>query len=403
MRKFSHYLRLVWADLRYDRVSALCQALAVAAVLVPLMVLLGLRAGVIGTLIDRMDRDPAMRLILPDVTGANRFDDAWFARWRARPDVAFVLPNTRAIAAQVDLITAAGAELRVALNPTAAGDPLGVGEAVVGPDQIGLTQEAARRLSVGLGDRLTIRVERSRAGKLEPLVLPVTVAALVPPERAGGAGAYVVLPRLLALQAFRDGFSLPELGVTEGVAEAPPVSAHPLFRLYARSIRDVASIAEALRLESVQPTTREGEIQATLNLDANLRAVLAIIVTVAAVGVAVSLIAGQMAALQRKRRDLAVLKLIGYGPFWLAALPVGHVLAVAMGGLGLGLGFYAVAAGAINHLFAASLAAGETACRLPFELGLLVALATGLVALPAGGIAGWRAARVDPAEEIRDV
>jgi putative ABC transport system permease protein len=110
-----------------------------------------------------------------------------------------------------------------------------------------------------------------------------------------------------------------------------------------------------------------------------------------------------MAALQRKRRDLAVLKLIGYGPFWLAALPVGHVLAVAMGGLGLGLGFYAVAAGAINHLFAASLAAGETACRLPFELGLLVALATGLVALPAGGIAGWRAARVDPAEEIRDV
>lgn len=403
MSRFAHYASLVLADLRHDRVSVLCQALAVAAVLVPLMVLLGLRAGVIGTLIDRMDRDPAMRLILPDVTGANRFDDAWFDRWGARPDVAFVLPNTRAIAAQVDLISAGGAEIRVALNPTAVGDPLGVGEAVVGPDQIGLTQEAARRLSVGLGDRLTVRLERSRNGRIEPLALPVTVVALVPPERASGAGAYVILSQLLALQAFRDGFTLPELGVNDGLGAAPPVTAHPLFRLYARSIRDVAAVAEALRAEGVQPATREGEIEATLALDASLRAVLAIIVAVAAVGVAVSLIAGQMAALQRKRRDLAVLKLIGYGPLWLAALPLGHVLAVAGGGLALGSLLYAAAAGAINHLFAASLTPGEAACRLPLDVSVSIVLATLIVALPAGGIAGWRAARVDPAEEIRDV
>src|SRR3546814_4638709 len=68
------------------------------------MVLLGLRAGVIGTMIERMDRDPAMRLALPEVTGGNRFDGAWLDRLRAVPRVAFVLPITRLIVAQFELV-----------------------------------------------------------------------------------------------------------------------------------------------------------------------------------------------------------------------------------------------------------------------------------------------------------
>lgn len=394
--------RLVLADLWHERVAVVCQALSLAAVVVPLMVLLGLRAGVIGTLIERMDRDPAMRLVLPEVTGGSRFDAAWFARWAADPRVAFVLPNTRSIAAQVDLVSGSGETLRVALNPTAPGDPLGVGEAVGGPDAIALTTDAARRLGVGPGDRLTLALERSRNGRIEPAGRPMTVAAVIAPELAGGAGAYVTLPLLLAIQAYRDGYAVPELG-GEGQGPAPAATAHPLFRLYARSIRDVAAVAEALRREGVQVVARESEILSTLRLDASLRAVLGIIAAAAALGAGLSLLAGQLAALQRKRRDFAVLKLIGYGPAWLVALPAGLGLAVGLLGALLAVPLFAATAAAINGFFAADLAPGEAACRLaPAEIAALVGV-TMLVTLPSGLIAGRRAARVDPSEEVRDV
>lgn len=403
MSRLIQALRLILADARHERGILLCEALALAAVLVPLMVLLGLRVGIIGTLINRMDRDPAMRLILPEVTGANRFDEAWFDRWRARPDVAFLLPNTRAIAAQVDIVSGQGESLRIALNPTAPGDPLEVGEAVTDPSAMALTTEAARRLVVTVGDTVTMMLERTRNGRVEPLALPMRVAALVPAEKASAPGGYVILSRLLDLQAFRDGFSVVSLSVSDGNGATPTVSAYPLFRLYVRSIRDVATVAEALRADGVQPSTREGEIASALRLDASLRAVLGIIVGFAAIGVAVSMIAAQLASLRRKRRDLAVLKLIGYGPGWLAILPVGHVVAVVgLGHIFASIG-YGMAAVVINRFFADSLTNGEAACSLPLELAVTLGVATLLVTLPAGLIAGVQAARVDPAEEIRDV
>lgn len=398
----SQLLRLLAGDLRHDRVAVFCQALALAAVLVPLMVLLGLRAGIIGTLIARMDADPAMRLILPEVTGANRFDAAWFAQWSARPDVAFLLPSTRAIAGQVDIGTD-DAALRVAWLPTAPGDPIAAGGILAeGMDQVSLSAEAARRLNVRPGDRLTASVERTRGGRVEPVAFPLQVRAIVPAERSPGVSAYVSLPLLAAVQAYRDGHAVPEMGwAGEGTAAATEI--YPLFRLYARSIHDVPGLAADLRAAGVTVATREGEIASTLGLDRSLRAILAVIIVVAGIGLLVSLAAGQFAALRRKRRDLAILKLCGYGPAWLAALPVGQAVAVAAIGIVIALAVYAGAAAAINDLFGASLGANEAACRLSGQtIAAIIVITLATACLP-GLAAGLVAARVDPAEELRDV
>lgn len=398
----SQLFRLLAGDLRHDRVAVICQALALAAVLVPLLVLLGLRAGIIGTLIARMDADPAMRLILPEVTGANRFDAAWFARWSGRPDVAFLLPSTRAIAGQVDLGTDS-ATLRVAWQPTAPGDPIAAGGILAeGVDEISLSAEAARRLNVKPGDRLTASVERSRGGRVEPVAFPLRVRDVVPAERSSGVSAYVALPLLGAVQAYRDGHAVPAMGWA-GDGPPPEIETYPLFRLYARSIRDVAPLAADLRAAGVTVATREAEIASTLGLDRSLRAILSIIVAVAATGLLVSLAAGQFAALRRKRRDLAILKLCGYGPGWLAALPIGQAVAVAAIGIAIALGLYAAAATAINDLFGSSLGANEAACHLSGQnLAAIVVITLATACLP-GLAAGLVAARVDPAEELRDV
>lgn len=398
----SQLLRLLAGDLRHDRIAVFCQALALAAVLVPLMVLLGLRTGVIGTLIARMDADPAMRLILPEVTGANRFDAAWFATWSARPDVAFLLPSTRAIAGQVDLGTDS-ATLRVAWLPTAPGDPIAAGGILAeGMGEVSLSAEAARRLNVKPGDMMIAAVERSRGGKVEPVAFPLRLRAVVPVERSPGISAYVSLPLLNAVQAYRDGHAVPDMG-WDGDGPAPAAETYPLFRLYARSIRDVAPLAADLRAAGVTVATREAEIASTLNLDRSLRAILGIIVAVASTGLLVSLAAGQFAALRRKRRDLAILKLCGYGPAWLAALPIGQALVVAGMGIVIALGLYAGAAAAINDLLGPSLGAGEAACRLSGQnLAAIVVITLATACLP-GLAAGLVAARIDPAEELRDV
>ena len=123
--KIAQLFRLALFDLRHEWAITLCQIASVAAV-APLLVLYGLQQGVIGTLLERMNRDPAMRAIIPDVAGANRFDGEWFAAMQ-RPDVDFVMPTTRAIAAQVDLLPKDGtatAPVRVSWLPTAPGDPV---------------------------------------------------------------------------------------------------------------------------------------------------------------------------------------------------------------------------------------------------------------------------------------
>ena len=87
----SQLIRLAARELWHERALALCAACVVAATLAPLLTLWGLEQGVIGTLINRQNRDPVMRQVLPESTGSHRFDRAWFesvARW---PDVAFVM------------------------------------------------------------------------------------------------------------------------------------------------------------------------------------------------------------------------------------------------------------------------------------------------------------------------
>ncbi|MCV5647842.1 hypothetical protein OFN55_34500, partial [Escherichia coli] len=87
----------------------------------------------------------------------------------ARPDVAFLLPSTRAIAGQVDLGTDS-TTLRVAWLPTAPDDPIAAGGILAeGMGEVSLSAEAARRLNVKPGDMMTAAVERSRGGKVEPV------------------------------------------------------------------------------------------------------------------------------------------------------------------------------------------------------------------------------------------
>ena len=149
---------LAWQDFAFEWRVSICLVFALAAVLAPLLVLFGLKSGIITTMTERLRADP--RNLEITLRGHQRLDTAWFAAVRARPDAGFVLPRTRLLAATISLESAGGATLSdIDMLPTAAGDPLlpaGTASAE-GLRVILLTATAADRLKVHPGDPLTSR------------------------------------------------------------------------------------------------------------------------------------------------------------------------------------------------------------------------------------------------------
>lgn len=400
--RLNQLLRLAWHDLWHERWLAACAACVLAATLAPLWTLWGLERGVIGTLIERQDRDPLMRELVPAATGANRFDRAWFDRARRWPELAFVIPTIRSAAALVELYAdSAPAPVTLELRATAPGDPLLGGT----PPPVGkgllLSAEAARRLNVKPGQALTIPLAREREGASERAAVPVSVAGVLPLAASDGASALAAPPLLEAIESWRDGYTVPGFGEA-GSGPAPLREVHPLFRMYAGSIREVEALAARLEAEGVSTHTRAREIASTLGLQRNLRTVLGLVAGITLAGAVVALAALQIATVRRKRREYALLKLTGHGRGWLVALPCANAVAVALAGALLALAVYAAAAAAINTYFAAHLSAGEAAVRLgPIEVAAGVLAAVLISMLPALW-GGWRASNVEAADELRD-
>src|SRR4051812_14764386 len=92
-----HIHRLAWRDFVHETLMSFCFVLALAAVLAPLLVLFGLKFGLIDTIASRLIEDPRNRELIP--VGSGRFDAGWFARQRGRPEVAFTVPETRRLSA----------------------------------------------------------------------------------------------------------------------------------------------------------------------------------------------------------------------------------------------------------------------------------------------------------------
>src|SRR5690606_3612238 len=76
--------RLALDDYRHEWVLSGCSVLALAAVLIPLLVLFGLRYGIITNLLDPLIENPRYREVTPVTSG--RYTPEWFETMRARDD-----------------------------------------------------------------------------------------------------------------------------------------------------------------------------------------------------------------------------------------------------------------------------------------------------------------------------
>lgn len=396
---------LAGQDCLHEWHVTLCLMLALAAVLAPLLVLFGLKSGIVTTMTERLKADP--RNLEITLKGNHRLQPSWVDGLRARSDVGFVVPRTRTLAATMDLIGPGGKVLSgIDVLPTAEGDPLlAPGLPVpLGLHDVALSHTAAGRLGVAPGDRIDGVVGRRLDGVQQRIEIPLAVVAVLSEAAFRRDGAFASVPLLVATEDYRDGLAVASLGVDTGAASASQTArSYAGLRLYARSLEDVAPLAADLRAQGFDVLTRAKEIQTVQAIDRTLSFIFLVIATVAATGFLLSMAASIWANVDRKRRDLALLRLVGLKTSALMVFPASQALIVAVGGLLLSALLYTVVSQLFNATLAANLARDEFVCRLYAGHGLLASVLTLGFALAASAFGAYRAAKIDPAESLREL
>lgn len=207
-------------SLRHEWILTLCLVIALAAVIAPLLVLLGLKHGTIETLRERLVEDPVFREIRPAQT--REYAPEWFEALRTRGEVAFLTPTILPLSSVLGVEPAAGGRAALLdLVPTAPGDPLLLenGGVIPAADELVLSAEAAQRLDVKAGDRVQAKVSRSRAGRNEVAQATLRVAAVLDARAGSLARVYAPLAFVLDVEAYKEGYGAPARGWTGDTPE----------------------------------------------------------------------------------------------------------------------------------------------------------------------------------------
>lgn len=394
--------RLALQDLWHDRIISFCIASSLVAVIAPLLLLFGLRFGIVSQLQDELANDPRNLEIRMLTSGS--YDQGWIEQLRQRPDVGFVIGQTRSLNTLADLQADSSHFIENAeVIPTYTGDPL-LGKLIVQHEnEIVLTQEAARKLAVKIGDNLTLRVSRQLEERREWGRKSLTVVGILPATYFNRAAIFTQPSLLLMLEHFRDGYAIPALGISSG---QPITTQGPLYaraRLYAKSIDQVASLERDLRAQRIETSSRLADIENVKSINRVLGVIFNTIATTALIGCIASLIGSFIANVDRKRKHIAVLRLLGFTGRAVAVYVMLQGCLLSLLAYVGGYGIYLVASQIFNRALADSQATGQMLCKITLEHSLVAMVITVVVALLVASIGAYRAIRIEPAQSLREV
>ena len=395
--------RLSFRDYTHEWRMSGCFVFALAAVLAPMMILFGLKFGIVSSMVHDLVENPLNREIRP--IGSGRYSDQWIENYRSRGDVEFIIPKTRALAASIQLNSETAKRiLSTELMATAEQDPLlaNLSKTPVNTYQIVLSQSAAKKLNVAKGDQIDASLARQFKGKRERVHLNLEVIDIADASVASRSVAFVHLDLLIATEHSKDGRAVPELGWS-GDAVDEVSRNYPSFRMYARSIYDVENLVKDLDNKGVRVKANAVEIATVQSIDRNLSIIFWIIACVGAAGFAFSLGASLWANVDRKKRDLSILRLVGFKSGRIVLFPVMQSFYTAILGWLLAVLVYLVFEQLINRFLAPRLNLDQTLCYLISEhffwaLGLTVT-----TAILAAIMGGMRAADIEPSDGLRDI
>ncbi|MEG3134291.1 FtsX-like permease family protein [Rouxiella sp. T17] len=394
--------RLALKDLWHDRIISFCIASSLVAVIAPLLLLFGLRFGIVSQLQGELASDP--RNLEIRMLSSGSYDQDWIEQLRQRPDVGFAIGQTRSLNTLADLQVDSSHFIENAeVIPTDRGDPLLGKLEIRHENEVVLTQEAARELAVNVGDTVTLRVNRQLEERREWGRKSLTVVGILPPTYFNRAAIFTQPSLLKMLEDFRDGYAIPEFGVSSGQPMGSKSPRYARARLYAKSINNVASLERDLRAQRIETISRLADIENVKSINRVLGIIFNTIAATALIGCIASLIGSFIANVDRKRKHIAVLRLLGFtGPAVGTYVMLQGVLLSLLAYVG-GYGIYLIASQIFNRALAGSHTTNQMLCKITLGHSLLAMAMTVIVALLVSSIGAYRAINIEPAQSLREV
>jgi|GEM_PF-6443233 len=217
MRFFNSTIHLAIRDLWHERVLTACLLLSVSAIIAPLLLLFGLKNGIVDTMRGRLLSDPSSREIYPRDIQGTPFPDKWFTETMDRPEVEFVGPRLDVagdLTVRFSRLPSESNSYATNCQVASVGDPRLPLLGFEAPDdgQVVLTLSLAEKLGIQNGDALTALVDRGGLSSpvetaLAKLVVCAIVTETVPADRA-----WLPLSFLVGVRDFREYLPVPEFG-----------------------------------------------------------------------------------------------------------------------------------------------------------------------------------------------
>ncbi len=395
---------LAWRDWKFQKLQSLCSVLALASMLTPILVLQGLKNGVIEGMRSRLLEDPAILIITPR-SDAGRFTKEDIEKLASLPEAAYAVGRTRETAAELTLTNPTDRlNARITLEPASAGEPLllrnnlPVPESGKEPDLI-LSSAAARTLKTKTGATLEARLNRKTPqGKFESALLVFHVTGILPATALEGKKALVSVQAMEDLENFWDFISVPRRGFSGRQAEAPRQYAS--FRLYAKNLDGVEILAQKLAEQKIEVITRAREIAGIRSLESAIKQVIFIISLAVGAGFIAFTSSSIQSLVARQMKMLGMLRLLGLFRLPLILYPVTQTLLTAFSGIFLSITLYLCVSLAIRKSFPSQ---GAISCLLPFGDFLTISALVIFLALCACSTAALKAGSVEPSTVIREV
>ena len=401
--RFGTVFGLAKRDLLHGWQAAACLVVAVTVALLPLLLLFALKFGVVNNLIGSLRDDPRVREIrlIRDLS----LESEWLEDLRSDNRVAFLLPRARYLAGSVKIRSHDSRRpLDSRMIPTADGDPYLAGMRVpIGLDQVVLTKRASIELNAGLGDPIVLDIQRVVDEMRERVRHEGKVIGIVPRDLLQTDDIFVSPELESAIERWREGFSVAELGwqgVREKRVEDESARNFASFRLFARDVRDVPGLRDRLLGAGLDVETKAAAVETALEIETGLNWIFLSVTALASAGFLLTLGLHLAATVVEKSRELSVLRLLGLSSLELSLMPSMQGMIIAASGAAIA----ALVAFSIQPTINGTLVGlaglqGQISALKPLHLLIAILAATSAGGL-AGCVAGYRAAKLEPAQGL---
>lgn len=393
--------KLASRDLFYDRKVSFCIIASLIAVIAPLLLLFSLKYGVVSQLRNQLLNDP--RNLEIKIVGNLNLSQQWFQWIESQPEVQFVIPLTRSLNTIVDL---RGKNNRfiadVEILPTEQGDPV-VQHLLPNQHSIILSALAAEKLKINIGEQIDLLATRTYENNIEKGILSFTVVDIIPETRFPRAAAFVDLNILLGIEDFRDGLQTALFPTMQGDSPAQTRTTFARARIYAKTLDDVSPLAQKLREKNIDIRTEAKAIENVKAIDSVLETIFTVIAGTSIIGCLLSLIGAFLANIDRKRKEIAILRLLGFQATSVVSYLILQAIILSSISFILSYLFFLVGSQLFNQKLTSHLMETHFVSSLqPIHLLIAFTISFILAGIVAA-IGAIRALKIQPAESLRDV